>query len=83
MVFEDIVNKETRFVTKVLADPCLRNANISKKIYYFIIITGDYFQFERRGYFRVDKINTVNNDRVIEVIYIPDGKQSSMTKNLT
>jgi len=57
------VNKNSRHETLAYADPIVRNLN-----------EDDFFQFERRGNYRVDKIRLLpNNDRVAEVIFIPDG----------
>jgi len=67
--FLTILNENSRFSTHAWADPNVKNLQ-----------KGDLVQFERRGYFIIDKIHKLDGDitkRKMEMAYIPDGK----TKN--
>ena len=66
MKIEDIVNNNSKFETPAFAESIILQA---KK--------GDKIQFERRGYFIVDKLP--ENDKPMYLINIPDGK----TKNIS
>jgi len=69
MKFEDCLTPVTRFATKAFADPNVKN-----------LAKGTVIQFERRGYFIVDKIhNATSENRTLELIYIPDGKTKTMS----
>lgn len=65
MKIEDVANDSTKFETLALGDPLMRT-----------LAVDDILQIERRGYYRVDKINTKLNegDKTYELIYVPDGK---------
>jgi glutamyl-tRNA synthetase len=63
---EDVVNKESKFETKVLAEVCL--AEMKK---------GDIIQLERRGYFYVDKVADEHSE--INLHFIPDGKSKNIS----
>jgi glutamyl-tRNA synthetase len=43
-----------------------------------LLAKGDRLQFERRGYFIVDKVAGIDGDRT-QLIMIPDGKTKSMS----
>jgi len=63
---EDVVNKNSRFETKALAE---LEINSIKK--------GEIIQFERRGFFIVDKL--ADEADMITLHFIPDGKTKSMS----
>lgn len=60
-IFDQFVTSQTEFLTPALAD-----ANIAE------LKEGDKLQFERKGYYILDKINGVSGKR--EFFKIPDGK---------
>jgi len=64
MDFETVINHNSKFVTEALADPLVKNLTKSSVI-----------QFERRGYYIVDKIE----GDVLDLIYVPDGKTKTMS----
>lgn len=74
MDFNDVLNENTKFVTEALAEPYVKNLQ-----------KGDVLQFERRGYFIVDKIiknqsaNPVENvpETILELNFIPDGRSKT------
>ena len=66
MKIEDIVNNNSKFETEAYAESIINEA---KK--------GDKIQFERRGYFIVDKLP--DGDKPMYLNFIPDGK----TKNIS
>ncbi|CAD8144692.1 unnamed protein product [Paramecium octaurelia] len=57
--FEDYYNTNSKYVTEAFADAGIKTLQV-----------GSVLQFERRGFFRIDKIV---GDKY-ELIYIPDGK---------
>lgn len=71
MDFNDVLNENTKFVTEALAEPFVKNLQ-----------KGDVLQFERRGYFIVDKViknlsaNQAENqpETILELNFIPDGR---------
>jgi len=63
---EDVVNHQSRFETKALAE--LEIKSIKK---------GDIIQLERRGFFYVDKL--ADEADMITLHFIPDGKTKSMS----
>lgn len=63
---EDVVNQNSRFETKALAE---LEINSIKK--------GEIIQLERRGYFIVDKLASESD--MITLHFIPDGKTKSMS----
>lgn len=68
MKIEDIYNKETKFTTEAFAEAQVKDLQV-----------GEVVQFERRGFYKVDK--QINSDcKSIEMIYIPEGKQQKMSK---
>ena len=67
-VFEDCVNHENKFETPAKAEATIK-----------CLQEGAYIQFERRGFFRLDKISTRNGKVNYEFILIPDGR----TKNIS
>jgi len=67
--FDSVINTQSRFVTEALADPGVKNLQRSTVI-----------QFERRGYFVVDKVNNeADGSVVLDMIYVPDGKTKTMS----
>jgi len=71
MDFLTVLNENSRFVTQAFADPNIKNLQASGLV-----------QFERRGYFIVDKVHRVDGDvgkRKMEMVYIPDGKSKTMS----
>lgn len=72
MDFMDVLNENTKFVTEALAEPYVKNLQKS-----------DIVQFERRGYFIVDKIikNQSNDpnapETILEMNFIPDGRSKT------
>lgn len=65
--FEDFLTKETEFHTKAYADLNLRELK-----------QGDIIQFERKGYYRIDK--PFGDSQVPELFTIPDGKTAPKKK---
>ena len=64
-----MLNEVSKYETHCLAEPFLRNLKV-----------GDFLQFERRGYFIIDKIETSKDDnRKYTLIYIPDGKTKGLS----
>lgn len=68
MNFEDCVNQKTWFETPARAEAIVKNLKV-----------GSYVQFERRGFYRLDKIQTKNNKVNYDFIFIPDGKSKNMS----
>jgi glutamyl-tRNA synthetase len=66
--FESQVNYENRFETEAKGEAIIKTLQ-----------HGCYVQFERRGFYRLDKITTKNNRANFEFIYIPDGKSKNMS----
>lgn len=62
--FEDIVNVNSRFPSACYVDSGLRTMNV-----------GEYLQFQRRGYYKIDKIHKGDKDSKYELILTPDGKK--------
>lgn len=63
---KEIVNHNSRIVTTAYAEGCVRNLQ-----------QGTTFQFERRGYYFIDKIPL--QDQRMTLIMVPDGKQKNMS----
>lgn len=61
---EDIVNVNSRFCAPYYVDPFIRTFN-----------AGQFLQFERKGYYKVDKVFKEGEDLKYTIIYTPDGKQ--------
>jgi len=71
MDFLTVLNENSKFTTQALADPNIKN-----------LTAGSLVQFERRGYFVVDKVHRVEGDianRKMEMILVPDGKSKTMS----
>ena len=47
----DVMNENSRFPCPCYVDPMIRTMNV-----------GDFLQFERRGYYKVDRIEARNGD---------------------
>ena len=71
MKIEDVENPKTKIVTRAISDSYARQLK-----------ENDNFQFERRGYFKVDKLLQENGKLVLDVIFTPDGRLKNMTANL-
>ena len=63
---EDVVNHNSRFETKAVAELEINS-----------IKQGEIIQLERRGFFIVDKLATENDLMILH--FIPDGKTKSMS----
>lgn len=61
---ETIVNTNSKFSAKYYVDSNLRTLNV-----------GQFIQFQRKGYYRIDKIEIKAGDSLYTLIKIPDGKQ--------
>ena len=69
---EDIVNKNSSFEYMATAEGNMRTL---KK--------GDMIQLERRGYFIIDNVEMPgDHGKPMKLVFIPDGKQSNMSKNI-
>ena len=66
MKIEDIVNPNTKFVTEAYAESQVNNEKHGAKI-----------QFERRGYYFIDKEPV--DGKPMEVNFIPDGKTKAIS----
>jgi hypothetical protein len=64
---EDLVNRDSKFVTQAYAEGSVRS--IQKQ---------DIIQFERRGYYICDKLGLTNN--LASYFFIPDGKAKAVSK---
>lgn len=62
--FEDIVNVNSRFSAPYYVDSNIRTLN-----------TGQFLQFERKGYYKIDKVIKEGDDFKYTIIYTPDGKK--------
>lgn len=70
---EDIANANSRFPRLCYVEPGVRTLQ-----------TGDFVQFLRRGYFKVDKIHDiVGADPTYEFIFTPDGKAKGLSSIAT
>lgn len=63
---EEVVNTESRFETRVLAEAAIRDIKL-----------GEVIQLERRGYFFVDKLPTENSPMLLH--FVPDGKSKTVS----
>jgi glutamyl-tRNA synthetase len=63
---EDLVNPNSRVETTLLAEIAFNN-----------VTHGEAIQFERRGYFYVDKVATEDTKAILH--YIPDGRTKTMS----
>lgn len=63
---EKLVNKNSKLESTAIAEGILRTLQ-----------KGDIFQFERRGFYIVDKIGLTNQQ--LTCIFIPDGKAKAMS----
>lgn len=61
---ETIVNTNSKFSAKYYVDSNLRTLNV-----------GQFIQFQRKGHYRIDKIEIKAGDSLYTLIKIPDGKQ--------
>lgn len=72
MSFDDIVNPQSKFVTHAVADPALK-----------LLKVGDFLQFERRGFFRVDQVRGNDDNLVYVAFFVPDGKTKGLASIAT
>lgn len=72
MVLEDIVNVNSKFVTLAIAEPALKSLS-----------EGQCLQFERRGFYRIDKIRKEGETIIYTLIFIPDGKTKGLASIAT
>lgn len=68
--FEAIVNVNSRFTAPYYVDSNIRTLN-----------AGQFLQFERKGYYKIDKVTKVGDDFKYEFIYTPDGKAVGLAVN--
>eukprot|EP00178_Gracilaria_changii_P013083 TRINITY_DN3685_c0_g1_i3.p1 TRINITY_DN3685_c0_g1~~TRINITY_DN3685_c0_g1_i3.p1 ORF type:complete len:542 (-),score=71.69 TRINITY_DN3685_c0_g1_i3:16-1641(-) len=61
--FEDVINVNSKFVSQAYADSGVRQLE-----------ENCFFQFERRGYYRIDKIAKNGEEFTYDMIFVPDGK---------
>ena len=69
--FEDIVNVNSKFVSKAYIDSGLRLLNESNIVFY---IDG-FLQIERRAYYRIDQVTKKEDTFEYNLILVPDGKK--------
>ena len=71
---EDVVNVNSRFSAQYYVDPFIRTLN-----------EGQYLQFERKGYYKIDKVIKQGEELLYTLIYTPDGKKVGLASqgNLT
>lgn len=62
--FEDAVNVNSRFSAPYYVDSMVRTLN-----------AGQFLQFERQGYYKIDKVEKEGEDFRYTIIYTPDGKK--------
>lgn len=72
--FEDIVNVNSRFSAPYYVDSNIRTLN-----------AGQFLQFQRKGYYKIDKVIKEGDDFKYTIIYTPDGKKVGLASqgNLT
>lgn len=72
--FEDIVNVNSRFSAPYCVDSNIRTLN-----------AGQFIQFERKGYYKIDTVTKEGDDFKYSFIYTPDGKAVGLASqgNLT
>lgn len=72
--FEDIVNVNSRFSAPYYVDSNIRTLN-----------AGQFIQFERKGYYKIDTVTKEGDDFKYSFIYTPDGKAVGLASqgNLT
>ena len=70
--FEELVNVNSRFSKDCYVDSAVRN-----------LAVGDFLQFERKGYYKIDKITKAGDDFKYEIIYTPDGKKVGLASQGT
>lgn len=66
--FTQVVNPKSKFVTEFLAEGIVKT-----------LPPRTHIQFERRGYFVIDRKQVVAEKEHIDAIFIPDGKTKSMS----
>ncbi len=72
--FETIVNINSKFVGQYYIDSNIRTLN-----------AGQFLQFQRKGYYKIDKVLKEGDDFKYTIIYTPDGKKVGLASqgNLT
>lgn len=62
------MNDNSRFPCPCYVDPMIR-----------LMKPGDFLQFQRRGYYKVDRVTPKQNGNYhFEIIYVPDGKKKGL-----
>ncbi|MCL4116683.1 UNVERIFIED_CONTAM: hypothetical protein GTU68_045486 [Idotea baltica] len=64
MDFEQAVNVNSRFSAPYYVDSMVRTLDVNQ-----------FLQFERKGYYKIDKVEKDGEDLKYEIIYTPDGKK--------
>lgn len=62
--FEDIVNTNSKFVAQYYVDSNIRTLN-----------SNQFLQFQRKGYYKIDRVVKEGDDLKYTLIYTPDGKK--------
>lgn len=72
--FQDIVNTNSKFVGQYYVDSNIRTLN-----------AGQFLQFQRKGYYKIDRVVKEGDDLRYTLIYTPDGKKVGLASqgNLT
>ena len=70
--FETIVNVNSKFSAEYYVDSNIRTLN-----------AGQFLQFERKGYYKIDKVENVGDDLKYTFIYTPDGKKVGLASTGT
>jgi len=60
----DVVNRNSKRTEEAFAEQALRSYNV-----------GDIVQFQRKGFYRIDAVTSVNGQSKYTMIYIPDGRK--------
>ena len=70
--FEEIVNVNSRFSADYYVDSNIRTLN-----------AGQFLQFERKGYYKIDHVDTIGAEPRYTLIYTPDGKKVGLASQGT
>ena len=70
--FETIVNVNSKFSAEYYVDSNIRTLN-----------AGQFLQFERKGYYKIDKVEDDGEDLKYTFIYTPDGKKVGLASQGT
>ena len=72
MNFEDVVNVNSKFSAEYYVDSNIRTLNV-----------GQFLQFERKGYYKIDNVEQVGDQLKYSFIYTPDGKKVGLASQGT